>query len=131
MTCPKCGQAADFQGYRPLKPLSIIGPIAFRRAYYYRYRCGGTTPWDEEVGLTPKRLTPAAEELVSLAGTVSNSFAEASEKVLPKMAAFAKLSESSVQRTSESAGHRLGALLKEKKVLRRSDAVALAQRRAW
>ncbi len=66
--------------------------------------------------MTPKRLTPAAEELVSLAGTVSNSFAEASEKVLPKMAAM-KLSESSVQRTSESAGHRLGALLKEKKVL--------------
>ena len=73
-------------------------------------------PWDEEVGLTAKRLTPAAEELVALAGTVSNSFAEASEKVLPKMAAL-KLSESSVQRTSESAGQRLGELLQAKKVL--------------
>ena len=116
MTCPQCGQAADFQGYRPVKPLSILGPIALQRAYYYCHRCGGTTPWDEEVGLTPKRLTPAAEELVTLAGTVSNSFAEASEKVLPKMAAM-KLSESSVQRTSEAAGHRLGDLLKQKKVL--------------
>jgi len=116
VTCPKCGQSADFQGYRPLKPLSILGPIAFKRAYYYCHRCGGTTPWDEEVGLTPKRLTPAAAELVTLAGTVSNSFAEASEKVLPKMAAM-KLSESSVQRTTESAGQRLGELLKKKKVL--------------
>ena len=116
MTCPKCGQSADFQAYRSLTPLSIFGPITFKRAYYYCHRCGGTTPWDEVVGLTPKRLTPAAEELVTLAGTVSNSFAEASAKVLPKMAAM-KLSESSVQRTSESAGHRLGELLKEKKVL--------------
>ena len=116
MTCPKCGQSADFQGFRSLTPLSIMGPVSLKRAYYYCHRCGGTTPWDAEVGLTPKRLTPAAEELVTLAGTVSNSFAEASEKVLPKMAAL-KLSESSVQRISESAGHRLGELLKEKKVL--------------
>ena len=116
MTCQQCGQTADFQGYRPLTPLSLVGPIPLKRAYYYCHRCGGTVPWDDEVGLTPKRLTPAAEELVTLAGTVSNSFAEASEKVLPKMAAL-KLSESSVQRTSESAGQRLGELLKAKKVL--------------
>jgi hypothetical protein len=116
VTCPQCGQSADFQGYRPLTPLSILGPIPLQRAYYYCHRCGGTVPWDAEVGLTAKRLTPAAEELVTLAGTVSNSFAEASEKVLPKMAAL-KLSESSVQRTSESAGQRLGELLKTKKVL--------------
>ncbi len=116
MTCAHCGQTADFQGFRPLTPLSILGPIPLKRAYYYCHRCGGTVPWDKEVGLTPKRLTPAAEELVTLAGTISNSFAEASEKVLPKMAAL-KLSESSVQRTSESAGQRLGELLKEKKVL--------------
>jgi hypothetical protein len=116
VTCPQCGQTADFQGYRPLTPLSILGPVSFKRAYYYCHRCGGTAPWDLEVGLTPKRLTPAAEELVTLGGTVSNSFAEASEKVLPKMAAL-KLSESSVQRTSESAGQRLGELLKQKKVL--------------
>jgi hypothetical protein len=116
MTCPKCQQSAGFQGYRSLKPLSIVGPIAFKRAYYYCHLCGGTTPWDDEVGLTPKRLTPAAEELVTLAGTVSNSFAEASERVLPKMAAL-DLSESAVQRTSEASGHRLGELLHEKKVL--------------
>ena len=73
--------------------------------------------------MTPKRLTPAAEELVSLAGTVSSSFAEASEKVLPKMAVTMKLSESSVQRTSESAGHRLGRVAEREEGARRSDAV--------
>jgi len=116
VTCPTCNQSADFQGYRPLKPLSILGPIALQRAYYYCHRCGGTVPWDEQVGLTPKRLTPAAEELTTLAGTVSNSFGEGAERVLTKLAAM-KLSESTVQRTSEAAGHRLGELLKKKKVL--------------
>lgn len=116
MTCPKCAQSAEFHSYRTKTPLSILGPIMCRRAYYYCHRCGGTTPWDEEVGLTPKQLTPAAEELVTLAGTVSNSFEEAAEKVLPKMAAL-HLAETTVQRTSEAAGRRLCAMLQDKKVL--------------
>jgi hypothetical protein len=116
VTCPACGQGAEFHGYRPLTPLSILGPISFRRAYYYCHRCGGTTPWDKVVGLTSKRLTPAAEELVSLAATVSNSFEEAAEKVLPKLAAL-RLSESAVQRATEAAGARLAQVLQDKKVL--------------
>jgi hypothetical protein len=114
--CRKCQQAADFQGYRSLQPLSILGPIALQRAYYYCHRCGGQFPWDETVGLTPKRLTPAAEELVTLAGTTGESFQEAAEKLLPKMAAI-RLSESTVQRTSETTGQRLRELLDEQKVL--------------
>jgi hypothetical protein len=66
--------------------------------------------------LTAKRLTPAAEELVTLAGTTGESFAEAAEKLLPKMASL-RLSESAVQRTSEAAGRRLAELLDERKTL--------------
>jgi hypothetical protein len=68
------------------------------------------------VGLTAKHLTPGAEELVTLAGTTGESFKEAAEKLLPRMAAV-RLSESSVQRTSEAAGKRLRQLLQEDKVL--------------
>jgi hypothetical protein len=94
--------------------LSILGPVACRRAYYYCHRCGqGLFPWDEEVGLTPKRLTPGAEELVALAGTVSNSFAEAAEKVLPKLAGV-RVSESTAERTAEAAGERLGQQLQQR-----------------
>jgi len=114
--CPDCEQSADFQGYRPLRPLSILGPIPLQRAYYYCHRCGGHFPWDQTVGLTPKRLTPGAEELTTLAGTAGESFQEAAEKLLPKMAAI-RLSESTVQRTSEAAGRRLRLLLKGEKVL--------------
>jgi hypothetical protein len=61
-------------------------------------------------------LTPGAEELTTLAGTTGESFQEAAEKLLPKMAAI-RLSESTVQRTSEAAGRRWRQLLQEQKVL--------------
>jgi hypothetical protein len=93
-----------------------LGPIPLQRAYYYCHRCGGATPWDRVVGLTAKRLTPAAEELVTLAGTTGESFAEAAEKLLPKLASL-RLSESTAQRTSEAAGRRLVELLHERKTL--------------
>ena len=99
-----------------MTPLSLFGPITLRRAYYYCHRCGGQFPWDQRVGLTAKRLTPAAEELTTLAGTISNSFQEAALRVLPRMAAL-RLSESTAQRTSEAAGRRLGQLLGDRKVL--------------
>jgi hypothetical protein len=68
------------------------------------------------VGLTPKRLTPGAEELTALAGTTGESFHEAAAKLLPKMASL-RLSESTVQRTSEAAGRRWRHWLHEHKVL--------------
>lgn len=66
--------------------------------------------------MTPKRLTPGAEELTTLAGTTGESFQEAATKLLPKMASI-RLSESTVQRTSEAAGRRLRNLWQKRKVL--------------
>ena len=111
MTCPHCGYAAKFQDFRPREPLSLLGPVALSRAYYYCGQCGhGLAPFDEAVGLTPKRLTPGAERITCLAGLLSDSFEEAAEKVLPEMAGL-RLSESTSQRTTETAGARLGQLL--------------------
>ena len=89
----------------------MIGPLTCERAYYYCGRCGrGVLPWDEHVGLTARSFTPAAERLVSLAGALSDSFAEASDKVLPEMAGL-RVAETTVQRTTESVGERIGAHL--------------------
>jgi hypothetical protein len=66
--------------------------------------------------LTAKHLTPGAEELTTLAGTTGESFQEAAEKLLPKMASM-RLCESTVQRTSEAAGRRLRQLWQKAKVL--------------
>lgn len=87
--------------------MSLLGPVGCARAYYYCGRCGhGVVPWDQTVGLTPRSFTPATERLVCLAGTLSDGFAEAAEKVLPEMAAL-QVAETTVQRTAEAAGQRL------------------------
>jgi hypothetical protein len=115
IVCTTCHQAAEFQGYRSKKPLSLLGEITCLRAYYVCHRCGhGAFPWDEAVGLTSKRLTPAAEQAASMAGVVCNSFAEASDNVLRTLAGL-RLSESTVQRTTEDAGERVGQRLAEGK----------------
>jgi hypothetical protein len=117
VTCPRCDQAAKFQGYRSRQPLSLLGAVAFERAYYYCGRCGqGRAPFDEAVGLTPKRLTPGAERVTCLAGLLSDSFEEAAEKVLPELSGL-RLSEATAQRTTEAAGQRLGQWLDDGRTL--------------
>jgi hypothetical protein len=79
------------------------------RAYYLCPTChAGHVPVDGVLGFSARKLTPAAEELATLAGTI-DSFADAAEKFLPKMAGL-RLSESTVERTTEAAGARLGTL---------------------
>ncbi len=107
MTCPGCGQAAEFQGYRPKTPLSLLGSVRCRRAYYCCHRCGhGHCPWDAHAGLTAGRLTAGAERVVSLAGLLGDSFAEAAQKALPELCGL-RLGEATVRRTTEEAGRRL------------------------
>ena len=74
---------------------------------YYRYsRCKTShKPWDRLLGLTTRALTPAAAQVVAQAGVLA-SFAEASERTLQTMAGL-KVSESTVQRTTEDTGGRV------------------------
>jgi hypothetical protein len=112
VTCPKCQQAAGFHGYRDRTPLSLLGEVTVWRAYYYCGRCGlGLVPFDDEAGLTSRRLTPAAEQVVSLLGLL-DPFEEAAERVLTKLTGL-RLSESTIQRTTESAGSRLAELQRQ------------------
>src|SRR5215218_10284689 len=97
--CPTCAQAAEFHGARSKSLMSLLGAIAVQRAYYYCHRCGGQFPWDQIVGLTPKRLTPGAERATSLAGLLTDSFDEAATKVLPELSGL-RLSETTVQHTT-------------------------------
>jgi hypothetical protein len=87
--------------------ISAIGEVRYERAYYYCRHCGyGASPADANLHVEQAELTPAARELVALAGTLS-SFGEAAEKVLPKLAGV-RVSESTVERTTEAAGRTLG-----------------------
>src|SRR5262249_21326337 len=114
MSCRHCGAAARFVGYRPKTIVSLVGDVRFERGYYHCKQCGqGQAPWDDMLSLTNERLTPAAEEVTSLAG-IQESFGKAAERTLRKLAGL-RLSESTVERTAENAGTRLGRQLKEGK----------------
>ncbi len=86
--------------------MSLLGPVRLERPYDHCAACGqGFCPWDAELGVTAAALSPAAAEVACMAG-VQTSFAETSEKVLPKLAGL-WLAESTVERTTEAAGLRL------------------------
>lgn len=105
--CPTCHQNAKFQGYRRKRPIGLMGMIDCSRGYYYCGKCGhGIFPWDQSVGLTACSFTPATARLVSLAGTLSDGFEEASKKVLPEMAGL-NVAETTVQLTTEAVGSRI------------------------
>lgn len=88
--------------------MSLFGTVHVQRHYYYCRHCRhGFCPFDHLLGLTAQDLSPAAEQLVCLAGVLT-SFAEAAEKVLPPLANL-RLAESTVERATEAVGGRLAA----------------------
>jgi hypothetical protein len=87
--------------------VSLLGSIRFGRAYYHCRHCRqGVVPWDEVLHLRNDVLTPAAREVVCMAGALS-SFAEAAELSLPKLCGL-RVAESTVLRTTEAAGKDIG-----------------------
>jgi hypothetical protein len=107
-----CQADARFVSRRDKRIISLLGEVPLKRAYYHCRSCGkGHVPLDHEVGLGSSHLTPAASEVTCLAG-VQTSFAQASETTLRKMCGL-RLCESTVERTTESAGERLQTLLAE------------------
>lgn len=75
-------------------------------SYYHCGPCGSSQkPWDEVLRLTDKSLTPAAAQVTAQAGVLA-SFAEASERTLRTMCGL-RISESTVERTTEEAGMRV------------------------
>lgn len=90
--------------------MSLLGEIPLERAYYHCRHCGhGHCPRDGQLGLRAADLTPGAEQAVVLAGALG-SFAEAAQKILPRLAGL-RLAESTVERSTERVGQRVGQLL--------------------
>jgi hypothetical protein len=89
--------------------------MELHRAYFHCKHCHhGHFPWDQLLRLSPNRLTPGAQELTALAG-ITDSFGEAAERGLVKMSGL-RLSESTVQRTTETTGEQLGQRLEQGEV---------------
>jgi hypothetical protein len=90
--------------------VSLLGVLRLQRGYYHCRDCGqGHFPWDGILRLSPQRLTPAAAEVVTLAG-IQESFGKAAQRTLHKLAGL-RLSESTVERATEGSGQRLAEAL--------------------
>jgi hypothetical protein len=115
MTCPHCRESAAFKEYRCKNVVSLLGQVRIGRGYYHCKHCHqGHFPWDEVLRLSAQGLTPGAEEIMALGG-VQDAFGKTAKWALQKMAGI-RLSESTVQRTTEAAGERLGQQLEAGRV---------------
>ena len=103
--------------------VSLLGPVQLKRCYYHCAECHHClTPWDAELQLDQTAaLTPAAREVTCLAG-VQSSFAQASERMLTILCGL-RLSESTVERTTEAAGEQVSAHLQARQTF--------GAKRAW
>src|SRR5438045_3331758 len=105
-----CPAAAKCQSWQARRVVTVLGEVAVARAYYHCRHCrAGHCPRDAALGLAASDLSPGAEQAAALAGALG-SFADAAEKVLPRLAGL-RLAESTVERAAERAGERAGRLL--------------------
>jgi hypothetical protein len=112
VTCPHCERSAGYHADHGRTLRSLFGPVRCERAYYYCRRCGrGVHPFDAQAGITGRGRQPAAEQLATLAGAAGDSFARGAD-LLEEMAGV-RLSESTVERTTEEAGQRIERHLRE------------------
>ena len=103
MTCPHCGDEADFEGYRPLKHVrTLVGESVYERAYYACSHCHqGHCPTDEELRIEGEQ-TLGYREVLTLAG-VHEPFAECAERMLRRLSGV-RASASTVRRVTEVVG---------------------------
>lgn len=95
--------------------------MTLSRPYYHCSACGtGQLPWDETLGLSRRKLTPGAEQIVALSA-VKESFGLVAERGLKKLTGI-ELSESTVERVAEEAGERVGKRLSNDQVFGESQA---------
>jgi hypothetical protein len=93
----------------------LLGQVHIERAYYPCAECHqGHFPWDESLRLSAQGFSPGAQEVIALAG-IQEAFGKSAQWTLRKLAGIG-LSESTVQRTTEAAGRRLGEQLQTEKV---------------
>ena len=105
MTCPHCRESAKCKGFHNRGLDSLFGAVKYSRHFYHCRGCGRcTSPLDATLGLRDHDRTPAADEVVCLAGLM-DAFATGAATLLRRMSGLV-LSESTVQRATEAAGER-------------------------
>lgn len=100
------GHQATFVSYRGKTLDTVLGPIEYRRAYYYCADCGhGVVPRDDELGVAHASLTPGLAAMVDRVGAAV-AFGEGRD-LLAELAGI-ELSTKRVERCAEADGKAVG-----------------------
>lgn len=107
MICPHCRKDARFVEYRGCRLKTLVGEMAYERAYYHCRHChSGWFPSDEEMRVV-KRRSPGLREVVSLVGTLE-SFEEGGRGLMQRLSGVS-VSASTVRRVTEAVGEDVAA----------------------
>jgi hypothetical protein len=114
-----CGGELQYQRQREAQLISVFGPVRYRRGYYAGCRCGrGQAPLDQQLNLTPGRVTAGLAELLALAG-IEMAF-DASRRWIEKYLLFT-VSENTIRSATEARGARQQALEGEQQTLSQDE----------
>jgi hypothetical protein len=100
--CPHCRGDARFVEYRECRLQTLLGEVAYERAYYHCRQCrSGWLPTDAELRVV-KRRSPGQREVIVLGGVVE-AFEQGGRNVLQRLSGVS-VSASTIRRVTEAAG---------------------------
>jgi hypothetical protein len=97
-----CGSKQRFQRYSSKTVRTLMGEVAYKRAYYHCLQCGvGTCPLDQQLGQSPRAVSPGVARALALL-SAHLPFAKAAQ-VLAEVSAV-ELSARQIETIAESLG---------------------------
>jgi hypothetical protein len=98
----QCGGTLNYKRRREAKIESLFGWTSYERSYYAECKCGkGKSPWDDEFGLEPGKITPGLGKLLALAGS-GLAFGESTGWIEEFL--LLEISENSIRKETQSFG---------------------------
>jgi len=98
-----CGREARFHENRPKRVLTMLGPVAFERAYYLCPDCHhGQSPRDRELDVAGTECSPGVRRMLAIVGSES-SFESGREQL--ELLAGLEITVKAVERHAEATGN--------------------------
>ncbi len=102
VTCPHCGEEADYVRWREGMSITLLGRVHYRRPYYGCGYCQrGHYPLAEGLGIRPGQMSAEVEQVAALLG-IQTSFAVSSD-VLRRTTQL-ELSPNSIRKATQAVG---------------------------
>lgn len=127
LSCPHCGEEAQYERRREGQLRTVLGIVRYRRAYYRCQHCGkGHYPLDQALGL---RLNAMSAELERLAGMTGVHMPFAQGSALFAELALVGLSDQSLDKAAQAYGAEVEQVEKEWQEEARDEETLLRRKR--